>query len=102
MEEDDQSETDEEDSDSDTEAGNLRAVKSETDPFLSAWFKQNSMIYVSPNHSCWNDKDMAKKVEKNRFGYVVKSKVVGLGNMLNKYADLLRVYDISMNLLTNS
>ncbi|RDL33974.1 Arginase [Venustampulla echinocandica] len=65
--------------------GSLRPVKSETDPNLSSWYKQNSLIYVSSDHSCWNDEDNAKRVRKNRFGAVKKSEVTGLGRMLKKY-----------------
>lgn len=60
-------------------------MRSETDPYLSSWYKQNSLIFVSSDHSCWNDEENAKKVRKNRFGAVKKSDVTGLGNMLKKY-----------------
>jgi histone deacetylase 6 len=63
----------------------LRPVKSQTDPYLSSWYKDNSLIFVSSDHSCWNDEENAKKVGKNRFGAVEKSEVTGLGNMLKRY-----------------
>jgi len=60
-------------------------VKSEMDPQLSSWYKQNSKIYVSPDHACWNDEESARKVRKHRFGMVVKSMVAGVGDMLGEY-----------------
>jgi len=60
-------------------------VKSETDPQLSSWYKQNSKIFVSPDHACWIDEDSARKVRKHRFGMVEKSLVTGLGDMLGEY-----------------
>jgi histone deacetylase 6 len=51
--------------------GSLRPVRSETDPFLSTWYKQNSLIYVSPDHACWSDEESSRKVKKQRFGRVV-------------------------------
>jgi len=68
-------------------SGSLRPVKSETDPQLSTWYKQNSHIYVSPDHACWLDEDSARKVRKNRFGAVIQSEVVGLNAMLGRYLD---------------
>ncbi|KAH6669922.1 histone deacetylase [Halenospora varia] len=55
--------------------GSLRPVKSETDPSLSGWYKSHSLIFVSSNHSCWNDEENSKRVRKQRFGYVRKSEV---------------------------
>ena len=60
-------------------------MKSETDPSLSKWYKENSCIYVSADHSCWNDEENAKRVRKSRFGRVQKSEVTGLGRMMKKY-----------------
>lgn len=65
--------------------GSLRPIRSETDPFLSSWYKAHSKIFVSEDHSCWNDEDNSRKVRKNRFGAVEKSEVTGLGNMLKRY-----------------
>ncbi|CAG8971074.1 hypothetical protein HYALB_00009674 [Hymenoscyphus albidus] len=65
--------------------GSLRPVKSETDPGLSTWYKTNSLIYVSSDHSCWNDEENHKRVKKNRFGRVEQSEVTGIGSMLAKY-----------------
>lgn len=67
--------------------GTLRPIRSETDIHLSAWYKNNSLIYVSPDHACWSDEESAKKVRKRRFGHVEKSTVTGLRNMLFEYKD---------------
>ncbi|RDW95348.1 hypothetical protein BP5796_01111 [Coleophoma crateriformis] len=63
----------------------LKSVRSETDPNLSKWYKENSFIYVSPTHSIWNDELNARKVRKQKFGHVVRSEVAGLGAMLKRY-----------------
>jgi histone deacetylase 6 len=65
--------------------GSLRPVKSDIDSTLSKWYKENSLIYVSADHSCWNDEENAKRVRKSRFGQVKKSEVIGLGRMMKKY-----------------
>lgn len=51
----------------------LRPVKSDSDPMLSSWYKSSSLIYVKPDHACFEDNDMARKVRKNRFGKVVQA-----------------------------
>jgi histone deacetylase 6 len=66
-------------------SGSLRPVKSETDPQLSSWYKAHSLIYVSPDHACWNDEDSSRKVKKQRFGGVKMSDVVGLNAMMRTY-----------------
>ncbi|KAI1656495.1 putative histone deacetylase A [Daldinia decipiens] len=66
--------------------GNLRPVKSETDPELSSWYKQNSLVYVTNDHACWKDTDLAKKVLKKRFGGVHRSPEVGLNQMMEAHA----------------
>lgn len=60
-------------------------MKSETDPYLSAWYKANSLIYVSPDHACWTDEDASRKVKKQRFGGVKKAEVSGLNAMMRRY-----------------
>lgn len=67
--------------------GSLRPIKSETDIYLSSWYKSNSLIYVSPDHACWLDADSVKRVKKNRFGLVKMSEASGLGGMLQMYED---------------
>ncbi|KAI1480550.1 histone deacetylase [Daldinia eschscholtzii] len=66
--------------------GNLRPVKSETDTELSSWYKQNSLVYVTNDHACWTDNDLAKKVLKKRFGGVHRSPEVGLNRMMETHA----------------
>lgn len=66
-------------------SGSLRPVKSETDPLLSSWYKANSLIYVSPDHACWNDEESARKVKKHRFGGVRCAEVKGLGGMMERH-----------------
>jgi histone deacetylase 6 len=62
-------------------------VRSETDPQLSNWYKTNSLIYVSPDHACWNDEDVNRKVRKSRFGGVKRSEVEGLSAMMDVYLE---------------
>lgn len=66
--------------------GNLRPVKSETDPELSSWYKNNSLVFVAADHACWSDEDLAKKVLKKRFGGVQKSTETGLNRMMEAHA----------------
>jgi histone deacetylase 6 len=66
--------------------GNLRPVKSETDPDLSSWYKHNSLVFVAADHACWNDEDLAKKVLKKRFGGVKKSTQTSLNRMMEAHA----------------
>ncbi|KAI1428388.1 histone deacetylase [Xylaria sp. FL1777] len=67
--------------------GNLRPVKSETDPDLSTWYKHNSLVFVAADHACWSDEDLAKKVLKRRFGGVKKSTKTGINSMMEAHAD---------------
>ncbi|KAI1815049.1 histone deacetylase [Poronia punctata] len=67
--------------------GNLRPVKSETDPDLSTWYKRNSLVFVAANHACWSDEALAKKVLKRRFGGVMKSTQTSLYQMMEAHAD---------------
>lgn len=66
--------------------GTLKAVKSDVDEGLSAWYKENSRIYVGADHACWNDELLKRKVTKRRFGTVIESKVNGLNRMLHEHA----------------
>jgi len=72
-------------------SGSLRPVKSDIDPYLSTWYKQNSLIYVSPDHACWSDEDSSRKVKKHRFGRVVCAEIErdggggDVGRMLKRY-----------------
>lgn len=67
--------------------GNLRPVKSETDPDLSTWYKHNSLVFVTADHACWNDEDLTKKVHKRRFGGVKKSTETALNRMMEVHAE---------------
>ncbi|KAG6113953.1 hypothetical protein E4U13_003550 [Claviceps humidiphila] len=67
--------------------GNLRPVKSDIDPDLSAWYKGNSRVYVASDHACWSDRDLTKKVQKRRFGTVVRSPKLSLNEMMQEHAD---------------
>lgn len=66
--------------------GNLRPVKSDIDSDLSSWYKENSRVYVAGDHACWSDKDLTKKVQKRRFGTVVRSDKMGLNKMMQAHA----------------
>ncbi|KAI0411345.1 histone deacetylase [Xylaria grammica] len=66
--------------------GNLRPVKSETDPELSTWYKHNSLVFVAADHACWSDEDLAKKVLKRRFGGVKKSSQTSINAMMGAHA----------------
>ncbi|KAF4120950.1 histone deacetylase 6 [Geosmithia morbida] len=66
--------------------GNLRPVKSDIDERLSAWYKDNSRVYVAGDHACWSDPDLMRKVNKRRFGSVVRSPAHGLNRMMRTHA----------------
>ncbi|KAM7194099.1 histone deacetylase clr3 [Rhypophila sp. PSN 637] len=63
----------------------LRPVKSDVDEYLSHWYKDNSRVYVSNDHACWNNAELTRKVNKRRFGTVVRSKYTGLANMMQEH-----------------
>ena len=67
--------------------GNLRPVKSETDPDLSTWYRRNSLVYVADNHACWRNEELFKKISKRRFGRVLRSPHQKLGAMMDEHAD---------------
>jgi histone deacetylase 6 len=66
--------------------GNLRAVKSDVDESLSQWYKDNSRVYVSSDHACWSDPGLTHKVNKRRFGNVIRSEAHGLNKMMHMHA----------------
>lgn len=66
--------------------GNLRPVKSDTDEYLSTWYKEHSRVYVAGDHACWSDHDLTRKVQKRRFGTVVRSEKHGLNRMMQAHA----------------
>lgn len=67
--------------------GNLRPVKSDTDNELSSWYKENSRVYVAGDHACWSDPELTRKVNKRRFGTVVRSEMLGLNKMMQEHAE---------------
>ena len=64
----------------------LRPVKSDVDEYLSHWYKDNSRVYVAADHACWQDGDLTRKVNKRRFGTVIRSPHVGLATMMKEHA----------------
>lgn len=56
------------------------------DERLSAWYKDNSRVYVAGDHACWSDHDLTRKVNKRRFGTVVRSQAFGLNKMMRAHA----------------
>ena len=60
-------------------------MRSETDANLAHWYKKHSRVFVTADHLCWTDPELARKVTKSRFGRVVKSEVEGLNKMLRKH-----------------
>lgn len=66
--------------------GALRPVKSDVDPDLSLWYKHNSRIYVARDHACWYNAEYSRKVQKKRFGTVVRSEEVELNGMMQAHA----------------
>lgn len=66
--------------------GSLRPIRSDTDERLSAWYKENSRVYVSKDHSCWTDPKLQGKVRKKRFGMVLHSPAATLNGMMKEHA----------------
>lgn len=67
--------------------GALRPVKSDIDTDLSSWYKENSQVYVAGDHACWSDPDLTRKVQKRRFGTVIRSEQLGLNRMMREHAE---------------
>lgn len=65
--------------------GSLRPIRSDTDERLSAWYKENSRVYVSKDHSCWTDPKLQGKVRKKRFGTVLHSPAGSLNGMMKQH-----------------
>ncbi len=61
-------------------------MKSDVDPQLSSWYRDNSRVYVGSDHACWSDPDLFRKVGKRRFGAVKRSPVTGLNRMMREHA----------------
>jgi histone deacetylase 6 len=62
-------------------------VKSSIDEHLSAWYKENSRVFVAADHACWTDHELTRRIHKRRFGTVVRSQDVGLSKMMRVHAD---------------
>lgn len=67
--------------------GSLRAVKSDADPDLTQWYKTHSRVYVGTDHACWQTNEFIRKINKRRFGDVVRSPFMGLNRMLKEHAE---------------
>lgn len=67
-------------------SGSLRAVKSDADPDLTQWYKTHSRVYVGSDHACWQTNEFIRKINKRRFGDVVRSPFTGLNRMLREHA----------------
>jgi len=67
--------------------GSLRPIKSDVDPELSLWYKDNSHVYVANNHACWANPELNRKINKRRFGAVKRSAVSGLNPMMREHAE---------------
>ncbi len=65
----------------------MRPIKSDIDTELSSWYKDNSRVYVAGDHACWSDYDLTRKVQKRRFGTVVRSEMIGLNKMMRTHAE---------------
>ncbi|PGH05703.1 hypothetical protein AJ79_06719 [Helicocarpus griseus UAMH5409] len=59
----------------------VRAVSSNTTTWLSKWYKENSLVYVSHLHSVWAGPENSRKLSK-RYGRLKKSPNRGLNEML--------------------
>jgi len=64
----------------------VRAVSSHTTTWLSKWYKDNSLIFVSHLHSVWAPGDNSKKPSK-RYGRLIRSPKKGLTEMLQAHKD---------------
>ncbi|KAK7746652.1 Histone deacetylase hda1 [Cytospora paraplurivora] len=66
--------------------GTLRPIRSDVDERLSAWYKDNSQVYVTNDHACWTDAKLQGKVKKKRFGNVIQSPQLTLNGMMKEHA----------------
>jgi histone deacetylase 6 len=76
-------------------SGNLRPVKSDADETLSAWYRDNSRVYVAADHACWQDHELTRKVQKKRFGAVERSSERGLNKMMAAHATQTQEFILS-------
>ncbi|KAL2004581.1 hypothetical protein VTN00DRAFT_3317 [Thermoascus crustaceus] len=59
----------------------VRAIASHTQVWLSRWYKDNSLVYVSHTHGVWNNVEGRRKPSK-RYGRLIRSPKTGLSEML--------------------
>ncbi|KAE8149612.1 hypothetical protein BDV25DRAFT_156032 [Aspergillus avenaceus] len=64
----------------------VRAVASHTQVWLSRWYKDNSLVFVSHAHGVWNTDDNRRKPSK-RYGHLIQSSKSGLSEMLVNHKD---------------
>lgn len=67
-------------------------MRSDVDESLSHWYKNNSRVFVSNTHACWQDPAMEKKVRKKRFGTVIRSPQTSLVGMMQHHAPEFQQY----------
>ncbi|EPS34986.1 hypothetical protein PDE_09951 [Penicillium oxalicum 114-2] len=60
----------------------VRAVASSTQVWLSKWYRDNSLVFVSESHAVWKDQD--RKPSK-RYGTLFKSSKSSLGEMMTEH-----------------
>ncbi|GAB1210101.1 hypothetical protein APSETT445_008891 [Aspergillus pseudonomiae] len=59
----------------------VRAIASHTQVWLSRWYKDNSLVFVSHTHGVWNTVENRRKPSK-RYGHLIQSSKSGLSEML--------------------
>ncbi|KAI9368120.1 hypothetical protein BJX61DRAFT_241562 [Aspergillus egyptiacus] len=64
----------------------VRAVASHTQVWLSRWYKDNSLVFVSHAHGVWKSPDARRKPSK-RYGHLIQSPKSGLSEMLVYHKD---------------
>ncbi|KAK2789579.1 Histone deacetylase hda1 [Emmonsiellopsis sp. PD_33] len=64
----------------------VRAVSSNTTTWLSKWYKDNSLVFVSKNHSVWAGPENSRKLSK-RYGRLIQSPNEGLNEMLRTHKE---------------
>ncbi|OOF96755.1 hypothetical protein ASPCADRAFT_129826 [Aspergillus carbonarius ITEM 5010] len=64
----------------------VRAIASHTQVWLSRWYKDNSLVFVSHTHGVWNSVETRRKPSK-RYGQLVQSPKASLSEMLMHHKD---------------
>ncbi|KAJ5104326.1 histone deacetylase Hda1 [Penicillium alfredii] len=67
----------------------VRAIASHTQTWLSKWYRENSLVFVSSTHGLWVNTE--RKQHLRRYGGLVKSPSSGLSEMMAQHKD--RVFD---------